>query len=59
MDAKELTDADRDQYANLRAHFPFRKWFIVKPEQGETMIVDSRRKANRLAREHAPAAIYS
>ena len=55
----ELTDADREDYRCLREHFPFRKWFIVKPEMHDTMIVDSLRKAKRLAKEHAPAAIYT
>lgn len=53
-----LLESEIAEAKNLKAHFPFRQWFIVKPEVGETGNFCSKRRANAYARKHAPAAIY-
>ena len=54
----QLLESEIAEARNLKDHFPFRQWFIVKPEVGETGNFASRRKANAYAKKHAPAAIY-
>lgn len=54
-----LTESETNDLRAMKARLPFRAWFAVKPAGDTAMIVDSRRKANKLAKEYAPAAIYS
>lgn len=53
-----LLESEIAEAKTLKLHFPFRRWWIVKPEVGETGNFDSRRKANAYAKKHAPATIY-
>jgi hypothetical protein len=54
-----LLKSEETEMQNLRAHFPFRKWFAVKAENNQARFFDSQRKANNFARAHTPAAIYT
>lgn len=53
-----LLETEQADAQLLKRSCPFRDWHIVKPEVGEAIIVDSKRKAQAQAKKHAPAAIY-
>ena len=53
-----LLETEKQEAQRLKSYFPFRDWYIVKPEMSETLFVDSKRKAQTQAKKHAPAAIY-
>lgn len=57
-DRFKLLESEIAEARRMKDMLPFRDWHIVKPEVGETLYTDTKRRATRLAKQHAPAAIY-
>lgn len=53
-----LLETEEDEARLLKRSCPFREWYIVKPEAGPALFLDSKRKAQAHAKKHAPSAIY-
>jgi hypothetical protein len=54
-----LTPENTSDLKRLKSWSPFLAWFGVKTASGEFCCFNSRRKANKFAKENAPAAIFA